>query len=196
MSAWSGYRVELGQRARDRDLAEFQGGAQRRQAVGLGRPSTPVLDAERVELELSAIAALRGNVVISTARLVQADLYVRTLDRAVYAPTPPKAGASARARGARSWWSEPIRPSPTSAPAGRSFGTVEFSDGRIVDSHAARMPNWSPAWPARSNGRALNRTGKLSPPASGAARSVSMTLSSRQAAGPVCRRRGAAQPRH
>ena len=49
-----------------------------------------MLDAESVELELSAIAALRGDVVISTAKLVRPILYVEPLGQNRYAPVAPQ----------------------------------------------------------------------------------------------------------
>ena len=93
MSAWSGYRVELGAAPdiqiwpsfkavlNDVSLSDWEDASRR-----------PVLDAETVELELSPIAALRGNVVFSRARLVRPVLYVSQIAPNRYAPTAPKIG--------------------------------------------------------------------------------------------------------
>src|SRR6185436_4756693 len=91
----------------------------------------PVLDAESVELELSAISALRGDVVISTAKLVRPILYVNPVGSNRYAPVTPKAG---RIRDAIEQARAIVARNPTdpdaSELAAEAFGTVEFSDGQ------------------------------------------------------------------
>ncbi|WP_318612233.1 AsmA-like C-terminal region-containing protein [Mesorhizobium sp. BAC0120] len=135
MSAWSGYRVELGAAPdiqiwpsfkavlNDVSLSDWEDSSRR-----------PVLDAETVELELSPIAALRGNIVFSRASLVRPVLYVTQVAPNRYAPTAPKIGriwhAIEKAR-------EVLAKNPTnpnlSALSDESFGTVEFSDGQVMD---------------------------------------------------------------
>jgi AsmA protein len=135
MSAWSGYRVELANAPeiqiwptfkavlRDVSLSDWDDANHR-----------PVLDAERVEVELSPIAALQGNVVISSARLVRPVLYVSEVAPNRYAPVAPKIGriwhAIEEARAV-------VAENPTNPDGGKladeSFGTVEFSDGQIMD---------------------------------------------------------------
>ena len=135
MSAWSGYRVELANAPEiqiwptfkavlyDVSLSDWDD-AQRR----------PVLDAERVELELSATAALGGNVVISTAKLVRPVLYVNETSPNRYAPVAPKIGRIRHAIDqARAVVAENPNDPDLSQLASDSFGTVEFSDGQIVD---------------------------------------------------------------
>src|SRR4051812_44813920 len=135
MSAWSGYRVELASAPEvhiwptfkavlnDVSLSDWDDAQHR-----------PVLDAESVELELSPIAALRGYVEISTARLVRPVLYVSEVAPNRYAPIAPKIGRIWHAiEGAR----DLVKQNPTHPDLGGladdSFGTVEFSDGQIVD---------------------------------------------------------------
>jgi AsmA protein len=135
MSAWSGYRVELANAPEiqiwptfkavlyDVSLSDWDD-AQRR----------PVLDAERIELELSATAALGGNVVISTAKLVRPVLYVNEVSPNRYAPVAPKIGRIRHAiEKARATVAENPNSPNFSELASDSFGTVEFSDGQIVD---------------------------------------------------------------
>ena len=91
----------------------------------------PVLDAESVELELSPIAALGGNVVISTAKLVRPVLYVSRIAPGRYAPVAPKIGRIWHAiEKARTVLKENPGNPDLSALASDSFGTIEFSDGQ------------------------------------------------------------------
>src|SRR5262249_16435781 len=94
----------------------------------------PVLDAETVELELSAIAALQGNVVFSRAKLVRPVLYVSEVSPNRYAPVAPKIGRIWHGiEGARAIVAENPSNPQVAGLANDSFGTVEFSDGRVVD---------------------------------------------------------------
>jgi AsmA protein len=138
MSAWSGYRVELAAAPEidiwptfkavlsDVKLSDWEDESHR-----------PVLEAESVELELSAIAALRGDVVISTAKLVRPILYVEPLGQNRYAPVAPKGGRIRYALdGARAIVAaNPASPN-LSELASESFGTVEFADGQVVPTGA------------------------------------------------------------
>ena len=93
----------------------------------------PVLDAESVELELSAIAALRGDVVISTAKLVRPILYVKPVGSNGYAPVTPKGGRIRQAiDGARAVVARYPSDPDTSELAAEAFGTPEFSDGQVM----------------------------------------------------------------
>ena len=93
-----------------------------------------MLDAESVELELSAIAALRGDVVISTAKLVRPILYVEPLGQNRYAPVAPKGGrirhAIEEARAVVA--ANPADPGRSRRSPSESFGTVEFADGQVM----------------------------------------------------------------
>jgi AsmA protein len=135
LSVWSGYRVELASAPEvhiwptfkavlnDVSLSDWDDSAHR-----------PVLDAESVELELSPIAALQGNVRISTARLVRPVLYVSEVAPGRYAPVAPRIGRIWRAlESARALVSaNPTQPDLSLLPDD-PFGTVEFSDGQVVD---------------------------------------------------------------
>ena len=185
--------------ARDRGLAELQGDAQRRHAVGLGRPDAPpVLEAERVELELSAMAALRGDVVFSTGRLVRPILDVERSESSVYAADAAgrRAHRARRRGGARGGRSRPgqartsalcrpIRSAPSnSATADRRRGRRQ---GSPKSSPACRgAVDWTRAQPRRQalGDRHLAR------------RKLLDRRFLAQAAGPVCRRRGAASASH
>ena len=56
----------------------------------------PVIEAERVEIDLSAMAALRGDVVFSSARLVRPTIRVERAADGSYRPGMPTGGRIAR----------------------------------------------------------------------------------------------------
>jgi AsmA protein len=163
MSAWSGYRVELGAAPEiqiwptfkavlsDVSLSDWDDSNRR-----------PVLDAESIELELSPIAALRGNVVFSRARLVRPVLYVSKIAPNRYAPTAPKIGriwhAIEKAR-------EVLAKNPTnpnlSALSNESFGTVEFSDGQVMDRNGGDNAALMTGLAGAVEWSALNGTGRM-----------------------------------
>jgi AsmA protein len=167
MSAWSGYRVELGAAPEIQIWPTFKAVLN---DVSLSdwddANRHPVLDAESVELELSPIAALRGNVVFSRARLVRPVLYVSKVAPNRYAPTAPKIGriwhAIEKAREALA--KDPGKPN-LSTLSDESFGTVEFSDGQVMDrnggDNAALMTGLAGAvdWSALDSTARLTATG-------------------------------------
>lgn len=139
MSAWTGYRVELAETPEIQVWPTFKAVLNDVSLSDWEAERRPVLDAERVELELSATAALTGNVVISTARLVRPVLYVSEVAPNRYAPVVPKIG---RMRHAIDRAREIVAENPTapdlSALDTDSFGTLEFSDGQIIDVEGGR----------------------------------------------------------
>lgn len=101
-------------------------------------PDKPVLKTERMELGLSAWAALGGRVAISSAELVRPTIVVEQMPSGFHAPVPPGGGRVWRAiSAARS----ALAASPTSPDlsraAGVEIGTIKLRDGRIVQ----RMDN-------------------------------------------------------
>lgn len=138
MSAWSGYRVELANAPEIDIWPSFKAvlyDVRFSDWDDAGR--RPVLDAERVELELSATAALSGNVVITTAKLVRPVLYVSEFAPDRYAPVAPKVGRVRHAieKAKEAVAKDPDNPNPAGL-ADDTFGTVEFSDGQIVEAGA------------------------------------------------------------
>jgi AsmA protein len=98
LSLWSGYRVSLGEapildvwpifRATLNDVAfhEWSGG-----------DSPPVLEADRLEVSLSALAALRGNVVMSGVSMYRPLLRLTTPGSVIDLPASPGGGRMVRA---------------------------------------------------------------------------------------------------
>ena len=138
----------------------------------------PVLDAESVELELSPMPRCSGNVVISTARLVQADPQSSRSAENRYAPVAPRGGRIGRARGARAVVAKNPASPDVSALAERSVrhGRVQPT-ASVMD---AGRPGWanrsSPGLPAPSNGARSIGAANFRRPASGAAKASRSTL--------------------
>ena len=157
MSAWSGYRVSIGAAPDIRIWPDF--GAVLTEVSLTPRDSPdgqPVIEAERVEVELSPLAALRGDVVFSTARLVRPILRLRKTSSGTFMPVPPGGGRIAASidTARRVVAESPGAPDHGSLPAD-VFGKVEFLDGTILAGDAAIVTGLAGKveWPA------LNRPG-------------------------------------
>ncbi|RIK83940.1 MAG: AsmA family protein [Hyphomicrobiales bacterium] len=163
LGLWSGYRVSLGAapvldvwpgfRATLEDVAfhEWADG---------GRP--PVLEAERLEVSLSPLAALRGNVVLSGMSMHRPLLRLSTSGSVLDLPASPGGGRMMRAvETAR----KVVADNPASPDAGAlpdiAFGTVEFFDGRIVDAEGDVVTSLRGrvVWPSLNRGARLVATG-------------------------------------
>lgn len=135
MEAWSGYRVTLGDAPEIRVWPTFRGILKNVTLSEWGSDgSAPVIRAERVEIDLSAIAVLMGEVAFSRARFVRPVLRVAPAGQ-FYAPALPGGGRIVRsvhaARAAIS--ANAAKPDLSTLPSD-SFGSVEIDDGRIVAS--------------------------------------------------------------
>ncbi len=175
MSAWSGYRVDLGGAP---EIDVFPSFRAKLDNVTLSDwrdvDRRPVIEAERVEIELSALSALVGNVVFSDVRLVRPTLRLEPTGP-FYLPVSPGGGRIARsvemARAVVA--ANPASPDFSALPS-EPFGEVEFNDGRIVitkgndDVEVVSSLSGSVDWGA------VNRAGKLS--ASGIWRGESVTI--------------------
>jgi AsmA protein len=136
MGAWSGYRVTIEGTPRiviwpkfrailtDVDLSDWA-----------HTDGPPVIEAERVDIDLSAMAALRGDVVFSTARLIRPTLRVERTAKGLFLPAVPSGGRIAHSVDItrRLIAADPTNPNANKLPDD-PFGTVEFRDGRVVTS--------------------------------------------------------------
>ena len=163
MSDWSGLQVSIGGAPEIEVWPSFKAILA---DVSLSLPnasgSTPVIDAERVEIELSAFAALAGNAVFSSARLIRPTLHVDQEERGFSLPALPETGRIARsietARGI-------VAEDRTSPDTGRlpadAFGVVEFSDGRIVSGQGDGATEIVTGLAGKVDWPALNEQGKV-----------------------------------
>lgn len=134
MSSWSGYRVTIGAAPEIRVWPSFRAILTNVTLAKWGQPdSAAVISAERVEIKLSALAALRGDVVFSTAGFIRPTLRVEQAEDGSYALTLPGGGRIARSVTATREAASANSGEPsTERISSRPFGTVEVMDGRVT----------------------------------------------------------------
>ena len=165
LSVWSGYRVSLGEApiidvwptftAKLNDVAfhEWAGGE-----------SPPVLEADSLLVSMSALAALRGNVVLSSVSMQRPVLRLTRPGSVVDLPASPGGGRMVRAvDAARAIVGKNPASPDTSALPSDAFGTVVFTDGRGVsddeDVSILSSVNGKIAWPSLNRAATLTATG-------------------------------------
>ncbi|MEO5759059.1 MAG: AsmA family protein [Mesorhizobium sp.] len=167
MSAWSGFRVTIEGSPRIEVWPKFRAILS---DVTLSQwtetDAPPVIEAERVEIDLSAMAAMRGDVVFSTARLVRPTIRVQRMANGLFLPAQPTGGRITRsidtARGVVN--ADPAKPDLDKLPAD-AFGTVEFRDGRMVasvggkDDEILSSLSGQASWAAMNSNATLSATG-------------------------------------
>ncbi|TIO04709.1 AsmA family protein [Mesorhizobium sp.] len=164
MSAWSGFRVTIDGAPRIEVWPNFRAiltDVTLSQWTETDAP--PVIESERVEVNLSAMAALRGNVVFSTARLIRPTIRVQRAANGFFLPALPSGGRITRsidtARAVVS--ANPAKPDLSKLPAD-PFGTVEFRDGRVVTSVDGKDAEILSSLSGQANWAALNSNATLS----------------------------------
>lgn len=131
ISEWSGYDVAIGATP---EISVWPGLRASLTDVTLSLPGAagkaPALTAERIEIELSALAALAGDIRFSRARFVRPTIRI---EAGAAASALPGGGRMARAvEEARQIVAEnSAAPNKGRLPA-EEFGVVEFSEGKIV----------------------------------------------------------------
>ncbi|WP_157018554.1 AsmA family protein [Mesorhizobium xinjiangense] len=164
MGTWSGYRVQLGGAPRIDVWPSFRAVLHDVTFIAWSRPDAPpVLYAERIEIDLSAIAALRGDVVYSRVSLVRPVL--RVIDGgegAVPRPAAPGGGRMVRAiNAARSAIEANGSESGPEALPTDTFGAIHFTDGRVVTPGAPEDHDILTSVTGRLDWPSLNRSGTL-----------------------------------
>lgn len=134
MSAWSGFRVSIDGTPDIQIWPVFRATLSEVSMTewdAAGDP--PVLEADRVEIELSALAALAGNIDFSDARFVRPT--IRLVRRADGSLELPHSSGGRLARSIESVraavTAHPTRFNPEALPSDE-FGAVEFVDGRVL----------------------------------------------------------------
>ncbi|RST87042.1 AsmA family protein [Aquibium carbonis] len=134
LSAWSGYRVVLSGIPSLHVWPSFHAELADVSLQEWGRPDEPpVLRAERIDIELSPIAALRGEIAFTKVALLRPVLRVSDQDSAIPFPVPPRGGRMLRAiETARAVVDEnPAQPDTARMPSD-PLGALEFVDGRVL----------------------------------------------------------------
>ena len=163
LSAWSGYEVTI---AGDPEIEVWPDLRAILNDVSMREPGSsngPAIKADRLEIELSALSALTGDVVFSNASLVRPTLVVTGgEDGALMVPMPAGGRISKAIDVARS----AIRDNPVAPDQGRlaadAFGSVEIADGRIVVERSGAQEEMVSSVSGRIEWPALNSDGRLS----------------------------------
>lgn len=134
LSAWSGFRVAIASTPQIEVFPTFKAVLAGVTLYQWGDWDNPaVIEAERVEINLSALEALNGNVSFSEAKLVNP---VIRIGSRVGEPGPEFLTSSGRIAQAVETTRDLIAANPDEPDFGRfpatPFGTVEFSNGRVV----------------------------------------------------------------
>lgn len=134
LGALSGYRVALG---RAPQLSFWPIVTARLDDIVLTGWSengdVPVMEADRMEAELSAFAALRGEVVFNRVRLIRPVLRVRPSGRLIYEPSAEASGKISESieLARQAMGAAPQQPDLSILPTD-PVGLFEFSEGRII----------------------------------------------------------------
>lgn len=163
VSAWSGYRVELGA-APEIEVWPFRAVLREVVLSGWFDPDRrPVITAETVEIDLSPLAALRGDVLFSTARLVRPTIRLASDAGDVGLSTSPVGGRIARSiEDARNVLArDPVNPDVNALPRD-PFGTIQVVDGRIVTARSGKEEDLLTSVAGTFDWAALDRPIRLS----------------------------------
>ncbi|MHB2267002.1 AsmA family protein [Aliihoeflea sp. PC F10.4] len=134
LSAWSGYRVQLGQAPRIDVWPTFSAHLSNVALYEWGsHDGQPVLEAERVDIDMSALAAIRGDVVFS--RIALEHPLLRLTQPTPFFDLPPLPGGGRMSRAIAAAGGA-LSQSPSNPDLGQlpddPFGQVTFNDGRIA----------------------------------------------------------------
>ncbi|WP_315918904.1 AsmA family protein [Mesorhizobium sp. SP-1A] len=167
MSAWSGFRVAIQGTPQIQVWPKFSAVLT---DVTLSKwteaQEPPVIEAERVEIDLSALAALRGDVVFSTVRLIRPTIRTEPTAGGLLLPAIPTGGRIARAVDAARAvvQANPANPDTGKLPSDE-FGSVEFRDGRVVtrvkdaDAEVITSLTGQASWSALNDAASLQASG-------------------------------------
>lgn len=135
MSEWSGFDVTIAAAPEISVWPDLQANLTGVTLSPPGSRDAPTITAERVEIELSPLAALGGDVDFSRARFIRPIVRIESKAEAgADAPALPNGGRIARAiETARQIVAENRAAPDTGRLPTEEFGIVEFSDGEVVE---------------------------------------------------------------
>lgn len=134
MSAWSGFRVSFDGTPSIEIWPVFRATLKNVTLTDWDdEQGSPIIDAERVEIELSALSALSGNVDFSDAHFVRPTLRIKRRADGGYELPQSRGGRLERSieRTQEMVAANPSEPDIKGLPSDK-FGAVEFIDGRVV----------------------------------------------------------------
>ncbi|MFA6155082.1 AsmA-like C-terminal region-containing protein [Mesorhizobium sp.] len=176
MSAWSGFRVAIEGSPQIEVWPKFRAILTDVTLSQWTDPEAPpVVEAERVEVDLSAMAALQGDVAFSTARLVRPTIHVQRTAGGFFLPARPTGGRITRSIDAARdvVKADPAKPNLDRLPT-EAFGTVEIRDGRMVASVGGKDVEILSSLTGQATWAAMNSNATLS--ATGIWRGESVTI--------------------
>jgi len=164
MSAWSGFRVAIDAAPTIEIWPQFRAILT---DVTLSKwtdeTDTPILQAERVEVALSAMAALRGDVVFQSVLLVRPTVRLEPLANGLFMPPTSSGGRIARSIDVAR---KAVADNPTSPDQARlptdGFGSVEWRDGRMIAAAGEKDQEILTSLNGKLNWTALNAAATLS----------------------------------
>lgn len=165
LSLWSGYRVALGEAPSLEIWPTFRAALRDVSFHEWSQAGTPILEADSVDVSLSALAALRGEVVITALAMHRPLLRLKRSEANIDVAATPGGGRMVRAvnvaRGLVT--NNPNKPDTDALPSD-AFGTVEFFNGRISildgdDNDAVTSLTGRVAWPALNRPARITATG-------------------------------------
>ncbi|TWH00609.1 AsmA protein [Mesorhizobium sp. J18] len=161
LSIWSGYQVELGQSPRIQVWPSFRAVLHDVDFVDRRAPNgSPVIEAERVDVDLSALAALRGEIIFTRIYFVRPTILVANTRGLLLLPPTPRSGKLAQSVDvARSLLAANSSSPDTSSLPVDPFGTVEIEGGKIRSAQKGEIVS---GLSAKLNWSALNRPATLS----------------------------------
>jgi AsmA protein len=166
LGAWSGMRVDVGSSPDIEVWPSLRAVLQDVRFSDWDADGQPVMQAERIEMEMSAWDALRGDITFDQLRLVRPLLRVRPVAPAIYLPTAPRGGRIVRAVEAarQALKANPQAPDLSKLPD-TDFGTIEFVDASVLaqetggEREIASGLTGSLNWPSLNRGGALRAQG-------------------------------------
>ncbi|WP_054310178.1 AsmA family protein [Mesorhizobium sp. 1M-11] len=182
MSAWSGFRVTIEGTPEIAIWPQFRATLS---GVTLSKWSDdkapPVMQAERVDIDLSAMAALRGDVVFSGVQLIKPIFRIQPAEHGLLLPPAPSGGRVARAIDAarETVKANPDKPNAVRLPT-EGFGSIEFRDGRVIASIDGAEEDVVTGLSGMVDWEALNTSGSVSASGTWRGENVSVEANSPQ----------------
>ncbi|MBS9719438.1 AsmA family protein [Tianweitania sp. BSSL-BM11] len=166
LGAWSGMRVEAGSRPEIEVWPTLRAVLHDVRFTDWDADGAPVLQAERIEMEMSAWHVLRGDITFDQLRLVRPVLRVAPVAPGIYLPPTPRGGRLARAIEAarQTLNANPTAPDLSKLPD-NDLGTIDFVDASVLTQEAgaereiASGLNGSLNWPSLNRGGSLRAQG-------------------------------------
>ena len=133
LGSWSGYRVSIGAAPEIEVWPGLRAIVNNVTMTPWGQGDhPPVIEAERIDIKLSALAALRGDIVFSSAELVRPTLRLEKDVDGHYRPLPPDGGRIANAiRETAQALADSSADTERGLPP-RDFGVIGIRDGRVT----------------------------------------------------------------